>query len=192
MYIKFSSEQMFAVKIYVDGINIVSEESRVTNWATTIRQKKRLAEGKSIQDYLVIPRQLWVDGVGTADGGIKQFVALPAGASYDFDIQLAGADPMASFQFEITPYEYDAIDGFHHPTCDCGEYNIGVKTLTGKVIKIQTCKHDTGLGIKQKIQNKEGIPPKWQRLIFAGKIMPNGTCVTTLMNRKLPRSLSLQ
>eukprot|EP00296_Roombia_truncata_P008482 JP446967.1.p2 GENE.JP446967.1~~JP446967.1.p2 ORF type:complete len:154 (-),score=52.07 JP446967.1:245-706(-) len=60
----------------------------------------------------------------------------------------------------------------------CGGTMINVKTLTGNIIQINIDSNDKIMRIKERVEEKEGIPPVQQRLIFGGKQMSDEKTVS--------------
>ena len=91
LWLNFSGEYPFAIKIAAGKINAVSGES----WKEGLNRKP--------QDYVVTPKQPWLDGFAVEKGVIRQFVAMPLGAGYSVEEQLSGKAEFGGVQFQVIP-----------------------------------------------------------------------------------------
>lgn len=170
MWIRFKSRSIFAIKIHVGGVNAISGEPASENAATMLRRLKLHSKRESVQDYVVTPDQLWLDGIASNDGCVRQFVAMPQGSGYSVEYQVTGEDIVGGLEFEVTP----SIRRFHEVDHPYQEYQIFVKTLTGRTVTLETNSNATIYSLKERIQGEEGITPDQQRLTFAGTQLEDG------------------
>ena len=168
MWINFRAEKPFAVKIYIGGVNAVSGEPIQENAATALRRFAKFSSNKLIQDYVVPPRQLWLDGIASHDERVRQFVAMPLGSGYSVEAQVTKNEVVGGLQFLVVPSENTRrISQLNRPK---GSMRICIKTLTGKTIALsQLTGHETIIDLKDMIEDEEGTPANQQRLIHGGK-----------------------
>jgi hypothetical protein len=67
------------------------------------------ALGTDPQNYLVVPRQPWLDGYVVEKGFIRQFVAMPLGSGYSAEEQLGGEATVGGLQIEAFPMKREAF-----------------------------------------------------------------------------------
>jgi hypothetical protein len=81
----------FVVKIAAGKINAVTGEA----WTNGLNRDP--------QDYVVLPRQPWLDGYCVKKGTIRQFVAMPLGEGYTAEEQITGAAEHGGVQIIVYP-----------------------------------------------------------------------------------------
>ncbi|KAL8732017.1 MAG: hypothetical protein Q9181_004085, partial [Wetmoreana brouardii] len=127
---------------------------------------------KSVQDYVVTPDQLWLDGIASTEGRVRQFVAMPIGSGYTVEAQVTGEDITGGLQFEVTPGRTLKSQ----PPIE----RLFVKTMTGKTLLLTHLSASTTVAqLKDRIHASEGIPADQQRLVYRGKNLQDDLSVRT-------------
>lgn len=103
MWLEFSADIPFAVKISVGGVNAISGFPVVETDRTRDKRRRMLSRGTTIQDYVVLPEQPWLDGIVSHDGNVRQFVAQPQGSGFTVEAQVYGNESIGGIQIEIVP-----------------------------------------------------------------------------------------
>lgn len=164
MSIQFEATTPFAVKVYAGSINAISGQPIWENHVTKLHQRALLAQNQSVQDYIVVPGQRWLDGFAHGNGVVKQFFAPNSGDGYTPEAQVTGQLMYLSLQIEVTPTAVCTKD-LNDPV------SIIVKTLTGKSSRFQIGSQTTVEELKSMIREKHDIPADEKRLICTGMQM---------------------
>jgi len=88
----------FAVKIATGKISALTGET----W--------RRGLSRNPQDYLVVPKQPWLDGYCVEKGIIRQFVAMPLGEGYSVEEQVTGQTEFGGMHIEVFPMRREVFE----------------------------------------------------------------------------------
>ncbi|MFC9952309.1 hypothetical protein ACFVIN_17795, partial [Streptomyces prasinus] len=64
---------------------------------------------RSPQNYVVLPRQRWLDGINSGEGTVRQFVAVPLGLGATVEGQVTGEEVWGGVQLQSFPLGADAL-----------------------------------------------------------------------------------
>lgn len=151
------------MKIYAGSVNVVSGETIQEDLSTIVGRQNSAAEAKSLQDYVVLPQQKWLDGIATAPGVVGQFCAMPNGLHYSVEAQLTGKETLSGLVFEITPAKAQVAREL------TSSMQIFIRNLYGNYVTLDVPPIMNVEALKEEIERTEGVPALYQRLTFEGK-----------------------
>ena len=112
MWLSFTGSYPMAVKVAAGKINALTGEG----WTNDLQAQP--------QDYLVVPDQPWLDGFCVAEGLVRQFVAMPLGAGYSAEEQLAGEAQHGGLQIAVSPMKMSSYAVLRQAQCDEVHYEV--------------------------------------------------------------------
>jgi hypothetical protein len=151
-----------------------------------INQKN--CDSTDLQDYVVVPGQLWIDGITDSNGTIRQFVALPFSSDDSVEKQMTGIEATSDVQIEITPYGAPPLTSSVELKESEVDYPLHLHMVWGEHVLLSVHEHETMESIKEQIYDSEGIPPDYQRLIYGGRQLEDSL---TVSDYQMPKGAKL-
>lgn len=90
-------------------MNAISGEPKKYGIEAYLQRQGEKKKAKYIQDYVIVPGQLWLDGIAVSPGEVRQFVAKPLGDGLTVEGQVTGSENVGGMQFEIIRTEQKVI-----------------------------------------------------------------------------------
>lgn len=163
MWMSFTSEWPFAVKIASGKVNAVSGKP----WSNSLEKTE---EGET-QDYIIVPSQPWLDGFNVSKGVIRQFVSVPLHSGFTVEEQITGNAEFGGIQIMVFPMkeeEFRKLDDYKSLLCSAsacaGSVSLEAAPASRGILR-SAKKTEMGLGaggfMKQEVYaDKYGID-KW-------------------------------
>lgn len=101
MWLSFSSPVPVALQVGVGKVCAVSGRP----WSDRLAQDP--------QNYVVLPRQPWLDGINSGSGTIRQFVAVPLGLGATVEGQVTGEEVWGGVQLQAFELTEEALERWH-------------------------------------------------------------------------------
>ncbi len=121
----------FAIKVATGKQCAVSGEP----WAEGLR--------RGPQNYLIAPKQPWLDGYVVEKGLIRQFVAMPLGAGYSAEEQITGKAEHGGLQLAVYPMKPDAFERYFSEREMATRYAPYMQKMSP--VSCERCSFDMGL-----------------------------------------------
>ncbi|MFF3908084.1 hypothetical protein ACFYZJ_19335 [Streptomyces sp. NPDC001848] len=91
MWLNFTASEPAALQVGAGKVCAVSGRP----WSARL--------GRDPQNYLVLPRQPWLDGINSGRGTVRQFVAVPLGLGATVEGQVTGEEVWGGIQLQVFP-----------------------------------------------------------------------------------------
>jgi hypothetical protein len=159
LWVNFKGDYPIALKVGTGKINALDG----ANWTEGLTLKSaapsewRVTRANGGQNYVVIPKQPWLDGYCVDAGMVAQFVAMPLGQGASAEEQINGTT-LGGIQFQAFPLKaekWEAILEERHATRYCLDDMIGYSSMGIAA----------GGRIKQKIYEDPYAPNDWDTSI---------------------------